>query len=1442
MVRKITLPLICLALGGVLNAQGIITTIAGTDPTYPGSSFSALSATFGRLYGVAVSSAGDVYFASQSRSIILKFSPQKNSVTIVAGIGTAGYSGDGGPAANAALNFPAQIAFDAAGNLYIADSNNQCIRKIDTQGVITTVGVWSGSPQGVGVAPDGTLYASNYAQIARLNSDGTFKVIAGTNQQGYGGDGGPASQALLANPLNLTFDKSGNLYFFDANNNRVRRITTAGTISTFAGNGLTGPPVSGTGALATPVTYPGALAFDNAGNLLISTGQYLVQLDPTGVVTVLNPNCCELYQPGPGPVKNAQFQISALAVDGAGNVYMTDLFAYSLNRLTTAGVVQTVAAYAPSFPIGDGGPAQFATLSLPSDLALTADGALLISDRANQRIRRISPAGTITTVAGTGTAGSTFPGPALEQKFRGPQFVASDPNGGFYVSEGCDVLHVTAKGDGIPIYPIVPGCPSGIAVDPKGNLYVADVVGNQVFMISPAGKSTLVAGNGQPAFGGDNGPATAASLNGPYGLALDANGALYVADRDSNKVRKIAPDGTITTIYTSTSSFQDGLQHVAVDRQGNVYVTSSYQNYAMRIPPVGAPVRIAGKKDFSTVTSGDGGLSTNANIVGPAGIAVDAAGNVYIAGMNENRVRKILAAPPTFSVGTQQVSLSAVPQGPQDRVDVPVTSSVQGLQYSISFATASGGDWLGVESLQGSSPGVLRIIADPSHLQSGTYTGTLTLLCPLAAPSSITIAVSLSVAPSQPAKLSLNTKSLSFSFGAGAGAASQQLSVANPSGTSVAFTASAATATGGNWLSVTQVNGTASAALPGSLTVTATPVGLAPGTYTGTVTVASAATGDNLTVPVTMAISASQQKILLSQTGLTFTAVAQGGIVLAQSFGILNAGTGSMSWTAAANTLSGGNWLSISVPNGTVARPLLDVAFVDVLVNASGLAAGNYFGTIVVNAPGAANSPQAITVVLNVLSPGSNPGPEVRPTGLVFTGLAGGANPGSQSVNLSNVAGTKQLAYGSSPTYVNGSGWLNYLPANATLDVATPARILVQPDFTQLAPGIYRGAITVALTDGSIRTVGILSVVASGAALSAAEGIRPLAASCSPNALQLQLTSSQQTITASIGQPAPIEMQVVDDCGTPLTPQRGGAAVAATFSNGDPSISMVHTANGRWSGTWQPKGAQGNTVRVTLTAFLALGNGKVLGGQVDLIVTLTGGAGGPVPLSVLNGASFAQTGILAPGTLISLFGTGLASAPSTGSGSPLPTDLSGTQVSLGGQALPLLYASDGQVNAQVPYGLSLNTDLQLQVKRGNSISVPQTFTVSAAQPAIFTIDQSGRGQGAIVDVNNVVVGAGNAASAGDTVVIYCTGLGPVSPGVAAGSPAPSQPLSQTVNPVTVTIGDQAAQVAFAGLTPGFSGLYQVNAVVPQGVTPGNTVPVVLSAVGQTGPAVTMAVK
>jgi uncharacterized protein (TIGR03437 family) len=230
------------------------------------------------------------------------------------------------------------------------------------------------------------------------------------------------------------------------------------------------------------------------------------------------------------------------------------------------------------------------------------------------------------------------------------------------------------------------------------------------------------------------------------------------------------------------------------------------------------------------------------------------------------------------------------------------------------------------------------------------------------------------------------------------------------------------------------------------------------------------------------------------------------------------------------------------------------------------------------------------------------------------------------------------------------------------------------------------------------------------------------------------------------------------------------------------------------------------------------------------------------PGALVHGASFVAGAPVAPGGLITIYGQNLAERDQEAGRIPLPVELDGTQVLLGGQPMPLLYSSAGQINAQAPYALPANTQHQVVVRRGTTQSVPEEFTVATAQPGIFTTNRQGFGQGVILRSDQrTLAQPGTPAARGEVIVIYCAGLGPVEPRVEPGQPAPV-PAARTVNPVSLLIGSKTAQVVFAGLTPGFAGLYQVNAVVPQDAQTGDAVPVTLSVAGQVSPVVTMAVK
>jgi uncharacterized protein (TIGR03437 family) len=300
-------------------------------------------------------------------------------------------------------------------------------------------------------------------------------------------------------------------------------------------------------------------------------------------------------------------------------------------------------------------------------------------------------------------------------------------------------------------------------------------------------------------------------------------------------------------------------------------------------------------------------------------------------------------------------------------------------------------------------------------------------------------------------------------------------------------------------------------------------------------------------------------------------------------------------------------------------------------------------------------------------------------------------------------------------------------------------------------------------------------------------------------------------------------------------------SVVSEFSNSDPPVLMTSSNDGKWSGIWQIRSAATSQVGVRVKAARPDMN---IEGATEVTAALRQST--EVPPVVAAGGILSAASFLArppaPGSFITIFGARLADQFAVSSRIPFETELANTSVSIAGRRMPLYFTADGQINAIIPYGVATNTTQQLVVKRGSRIGTPEPITVAPAQPAVFTFDQSGKGQGAVLDVQGRLVAAANPARAGDGIQIFCEGLGPVNPPVAAGSGAPSaEPFARATEPVSVTIGGRPATLLFAGLAPGFAGLYQVNAIVPAGLTPGN-VNVVIKVGEQEAPPVTIAVQ
>jgi uncharacterized protein (TIGR03437 family) len=315
---------------------------------------------------------------------------------------------------------------------------------------------------------------------------------------------------------------------------------------------------------------------------------------------------------------------------------------------------------------------------------------------------------------------------------------------------------------------------------------------------------------------------------------------------------------------------------------------------------------------------------------------------------------------------------------------------------------------------------------------------------------------------------------------------------------------------------------------------------------------------------------------------------------------------------------------------------------------------------------------------------------------------------------------------------------------------------------------------------------------------------------------------------------------VADDCGHAVA----DATVVARFSNGDPVALLTSLRNGLYVGTWRPANPAGQVVVTVRAELPPLAPVEVQAqGQVNANAAAPAlNAGG-----IVNAASYGRGEAVAPGSIVAVFGRNLAQGENHASRLPLDKTLGGATLNIGGIEAPLYFSNNGQINAQVPFELPPNTRPHVIVRTtradgGQVLTLPETITVAAARPAIFTTNEQGTGPGAIRNQDSSPNSASNAAARGSVVQVYATGLGATNPVVPSGQPAPADPLSHVVAGVEARIGGQPAAVEFAGLAPDYVGLYQVNVVVPPGAEPGPAVELTLIQNGVPSNPVTLAVR
>ena len=659
-----------------VRPDGVIEGFAGIGGTCCGygDGGPALAAVLAHPRGIALDASGNLFFAENwFLNSIRRIDAATGVITTVVGGPTAGFAGDGGPASEAQLNDPLQIAFDGIGNLYILEC--------------------------------GGLYICTQPRIRKVGTKGIITTIAGTGVAGFSGDGGPALNATFDIGVNdnggLAADSSGNVFLADQQNSRIRRIDAkTGIMTTF---------VNGLGMVS-------AVATDSSDNVYVGNNNYgsplgpILKFSPSGtLVQAWGTQGLGFTEDGSGAVGAVLGQIVRIQIDASGSVVFAENNSNRIRRIdASTGQLQTVAGMGPHI-IGEIGPALATTLGDPgTGLAFLPDGGLLTASSANYRVRKMDTQGNVSVVAGGGLDPS-LPGPALQMTLA-PVSVAVAPNGDLYVSEAAGVARLDTRGtlyvvvfgnsysgDGGPANAAAVDQPWDVAVDTAGNVFIADTNNNRIRRIdAQTGIITSVAGSnppnggegyGQGSYCGDGGPATSACLNTPYGIAVASDGSLYIGE-NNQRIRKVDPSGIITTFSTKAGS-QLRLY------SGNVFTTP------YRIQPNGHAFLFIGGTPTGA-TNGDGGPASQAYLAGDyqeRGIAIDSEGNLFFADGPGYRVRAIRFGAVISEPGSTVVAGGGTPQSAaagrafSAALQITLTSPVGTLENGIrvDFAAPSSG-------------------------------------------------------------------------------------------------------------------------------------------------------------------------------------------------------------------------------------------------------------------------------------------------------------------------------------------------------------------------------------------------------------------------------------------------------------------------------------------------------------------------------------------------------------------------------------------------------------------------------------------------------------------------------------------------------------------------------------------------------------------------------
>ena len=656
-LKSFTVLVIAVCLPQLSAAQYSISSIAGGGPN----NLSSLSASIGYAGSIARDVAGNSYIADSYSSHIFKVSAS-GTLTVLAGNGTLGYSGDGGPATSAALNRPQGVALDASGNVFIADTDNSVIREV-------------------------------------VAATGIIQTVAGSGTAGYGGDGGPATSAGLNFPSGLFVDSSGNIFIADTDNSVIREVLAdSGNIQTVAGNGSAG--YAGDGGLATSAELdePEGVFVDASGNIFIADTFNSVIREVTagtiqtvvGVYYAWDFTCN--YSGDGGPATAAQLCLpTGVFLDASEDIFIADTNNARI-REVVAGTINFVAGDGTIGFSGDGGPATSAELNYPGGIFVDSSANIFIADTLNAVIREVT-AGIIQTLVGNNTlAYSGDGGLALNAELNAPGRTFVDAAGDIYISDtnNSAIREVVASsgniqtvaGNGVAGYAGDGGLgtsanlnfPYGAVVDGAGNIFIADTENSVIReVVAATGDIQTVAGTGTPGYSGDGGAAISAELSGPYAVAVDATGNIFIADTENSAVRVVNPGtqavtiagvviqpGTIATVAGNGSPCPDPTAGcgdnllatqaqlnfpggVSLDASDDIFVADTFNNAIREINASTGIIQTVAGTLGTRGYSGDNGAPTSALLNTPYGVFVDSLGNIFVADSENSAIREVVA-------------------------------------------------------------------------------------------------------------------------------------------------------------------------------------------------------------------------------------------------------------------------------------------------------------------------------------------------------------------------------------------------------------------------------------------------------------------------------------------------------------------------------------------------------------------------------------------------------------------------------------------------------------------------------------------------------------------------------------------------------------------------------------------------------------------------------